>query len=105
MLESLTLIASLSGMLYIGYISLKRIKELEEENDMKNKLLQSRDKFIDGEEKRIKQFKEENKELRFENEEMPKLGAKVIEIINSKDSLVNKYDKIKELVDKYQLDN
>ena len=105
MLECLTLIAGLAGMLYIGYISLKRIKELEEENDMKNKLLQSRDKFIDGEEKRIKQLKEENKDLRFENEEMPKLGMKVIEIINSKDALVNKYDKIKELVDKYQLDN
>ena len=46
MLESFTLIAGLSGMLYIGYISLKRIKELEEENDMKNKLLQSRDKLL-----------------------------------------------------------
>ena len=105
MLEVLILIAGVGGMLYIGLISIHRVNELEEENDMKNKLLQSRDKFIDGQEKRISQYKEENKALRYENEELPKLGRNVIEIINTKDTIVNKYDKIKELVDDYQSNN
>ena len=105
MLELLTLVAGIGGMFYIGAISLHRINELQEENDMKNKLLQSRDKFIDGQEKRIAQYKEENKALRYENEELPKLGRNVVEIINEKHSIVDTYDKIKELVEDYQSDN
>ena len=105
MLEVLILIAGVGGMLYIGLISIHRVNELEEENDMKNKLLQSRDKFIDGQEKRIAQYKEENKALRYENEELPKLGRNVVEIINEKRSIADTYDKIKKLVDDYQSDN
>ena len=43
-------------------------------------------------------IREENKELRYENEELEEFKKKIINIINNKEALVNKYDKIEELV-------
>lgn len=80
-------------------------KQLKEIIDTKTKQLHSRDKLIEGQRAEIHAWQEENKELyeqgrelRNEVEELKLFKEKVISIMNSKDTIVNKYDKIKELV-------
>lgn len=58
---------------------------------------------INKKEKYIRRYKETSKDLRNENEEKSLFINKVVDIMNRKDiNFVDKYDKIKELVDKLQ---
>lgn len=49
--------------------------------------------------------KVENQELKYKNKELKEFKTKVTEIMKRKDSVVGKYDKIKELVDNLETDN
>ena len=80
----------------------KRLKEII---DTKTKQIHARDNLIDELEQEIKQNNEEKKELRNENEELKLFRDDVIRIIKSKDTIVNKYDKINELVDNLEANN
>lgn len=80
-------------------------KQLREIIDTKTKQIHSRDKFIEeqraeihGWQKENKDLYDENKELRYENDELAEFKDKIIRIMTSKDTIVNKYDKINELV-------
>lgn len=58
---------------------------------------------VNKKEKYIRKYKETSKDLRNENEEKSLFINKVVDIMNRKDiNFVDKYDKIKELVDKLQ---
>ena len=81
----------------------KRLKEIIE---TKTRQIHARDNTISELEKLLNEYKEENKELyeqgkdlRNENEELKLFKDKVISIMKSKDTIVNKNDKMNELVD------
>lgn len=81
----------------------KRLKEII---DTKTRQIHARDNKISELEKLLNEYKEESKELyeqgkdlRNENEELKLFKDKVISIMKSKDTIVNKNDKINELVD------
>lgn len=81
----------------------KRLKEII---DTKTRQIHARDNLIDKQREEIHQWQEENKELyeqgkdlRNENEELKLFKDKVISIMKSKDTIVNKNDKMNELVD------
>lgn len=81
----------------------KRLKEIIE---TKTRQIHARDNKISELEKLLNEYKEENKELheqgkdlRNENEELKLFKDKVISIMKSKDTIVNKNDKMNELVD------
>lgn len=83
----------------------ERKRHLREVIETKSKQIANRDKLIDGQRAEIHAWQEENKELyeqgrelRNEVEELKLFKEKVISIMNSKDTIVNKYDKINELV-------
>lgn len=83
----------------------ERKRHLKEVIETKSKQIANRDKLIDGQRAEIHQWQEENKELyeqgrelRNEVEGLKLFKEKVISIMNSKDTIVNKYDKINELV-------
>lgn len=84
-------------------------KQLKEIINTRTKQLYSRDKFIEGQRAEIHAWQEKNKELyeqgrelRNEVEGLKLFKDKITSIINSKDTIVNKYDKINELVCDYQ---
>ena len=60
------------------------IKDLEDQTEVKNAQL---------------------RDLRYENSELSDFKNKIKNIINRKGTIVDKYDKIKELVDNLQIDN
>lgn len=79
-------------------------KQLKEIIDTKTKQIHAREKLLDNQRAEIHEWQQENKalyeeikDLRFENEELKEFKNKVINIMNSKDTIVNKYDKINEL--------
>lgn len=81
----------------------KRLKEIIE---TKTRQIHARDNKISKLEKLLNEYKEESKELyeqgkdlRNENEELKLFKDKVIKIMKSKDTIVNKNDKMNELVD------
>ena len=81
----------------------KRLKEIIE---TKTRQIHARDNKISELEKLLNEYKEESKELyeqgkdlRNENEELKLFKDKVISIMKSKDTIVNKNDKMNELVD------
>lgn len=81
----------------------KRLKEII---DTKTRQIHARDNMINELEKLLNEYKEESKELyeqgkdlRNENEELKLFKDKVISIMKSKDTIVNKNDKMNELVD------
>lgn len=81
----------------------KRLKEIIE---TKTRQIHARDNKISELEKLLNEYKEESKELyeqgkdlRNENEELKLFKDKVIKIMKSKDTIVNKNDKMNELVD------
>lgn len=81
----------------------KRLKEII---DTKTRQIHARDNKISELEKLLNEYKEESKELyeqgkdlRNENEELKLFKDKVISIMKSKDTIVNKNDKMNELVD------
>lgn len=80
-------------------------KQLKEIIDTKTKQIHAREKLLDEQRAEIHAWQEENKELyeqgrelRNEVEGLKLFKEKVISIMNSKDTIVNKYDKINELV-------
>lgn len=80
-------------------------KQLKEIIDTKTKQIHAREKLLDEQRAEIHAWQEESKELyeqgrelRNEVEELKLFKEKVISIMNSKDTIVNKYDKINELV-------
>lgn len=84
----------------------KRLKEII---DTKTKQIHARDNLIDKQREEIHQWQEENKELyeqgkdlRNEVEELKLFRDNVINIVKAKGTIVDKYDKINELVDDYQ---
>ena len=81
----------------------KRLKEII---DTKTRQIHARDNMISELKKQLNEYKEENlelyeqgKDLRNENEELKLFKDKVISIMKSKDTIVNKNDKMNELVD------
>ena len=81
----------------------KRLREIIE---TKTRQIHARDNKISELEKLLNEYKEESKELyeqgkdlRNENEELKLFKDKVIKIMKSKDTIVNKNDKMNELVD------
>ena len=81
----------------------KRLKEII---DTKTSQIHARDNMISELKKQLNEYKEENlelyeqgKDLRNENEELKLFKDKVIKIMKSKDTIVNKNDKMNELVD------
>lgn len=84
-------------------------KRLKETIDTKTKQIHARDNLIDKQREEIHQWQEENKELyeqgkdlRNEVEELKLFRDNVINIVKAKGTIVDKYDKINELVDDYQ---
>lgn len=82
--------------------SRKRLKEII---DTKTKKIHSREKLIDNQREEIHSWQEENnllyesiKDLRSENEELNLFKSDVVNIMQSKGTIVDKYDKINELV-------
>lgn len=80
-------------------------KQLKEIIDTKTKQIHAREKLLDEQRAEIHAWQEENKELyeqgrelRNEVEGLKLFKEKVISIMNSKDTIVNKYYKINELV-------
>lgn len=80
-------------------------KQLKEIIDTKTKQIHAREKLLDEQRAEIHAWQEKNKELyeqgrelRNEVEELKLFKEKVISIMNRKDTIVNKYDKINELV-------
>ncbi|MGN1300544.1 MAG: hypothetical protein ACI4VC_04285 [Clostridia bacterium] len=80
-------------------------KQLKEIIDTKTKQIHAREKLLDEQRAEIHAWQKENKELydqgrelRDEVEELKLFKEKVINIMNGKDTIVNKYDKINELV-------
>lgn len=81
----------------------KRLKEIIE---TKTRQIHARDNKISELKKQLNEYKEENlelyeqgKDLRNENEELKLFKDKVVSIMKSKDTIVNKNDKMNELVD------
>lgn len=77
----------------------KRLKEIIE---TKTRQIHARDNKISELEKLLNEYKElyeQGKDLRNENEELKLFKDKVISIMKSKDTIVNKNDKMNELVD------
>ena len=81
----------------------KRLKEII---DTKTRQIHARDNMISELKKQLNEYKEENlelyeqgKDLRNENEELKLFKDKVVSIMKSKDTIVNKNDKMNELVD------
>lgn len=81
----------------------KRLKEII---DTKTRQVHARDNMISELKKQLNEYKEESlelyeqgKDLRNENEELKLFKDKVISIMKSKDSIVDKHDKMNELVD------
>ena len=81
----------------------KRLKEII---DTKTRQIHARDNLIDKQREEIRMWKEENrvlyeqgKDLRNEVEELKLFRDNVINIVKAKGTIVDKYDKIKELVD------
>lgn len=81
----------------------KRLKEII---DTKTRQIHARDNLIDKQREEIHQWQEENKELyeqgkdlRNEVEELKLFRDNVINIVKSRGTIVDKYDKINELVD------
>lgn len=56
-------------------------------------------------EKKLTEQKDANEDLRNENLENKLFKDKVIRTMNAKDTIVSKYDKIKELISDYQSQN
>ena len=81
----------------------KRLKEII---DTKTSQIHARDNMNREKKKQLNEYKEENlelyeqgKDLRNENEELKLFKDKVVSIMKSKDTIVNKNDKMNELVD------
>lgn len=81
-------------------------KRLRETIDTQIKQIHAREKLLDEQREEIRMWKEENrvlyeqgKDLRNEVEELKLFRDNVINIMKSKGTIVDKYDKIKELVD------
>lgn len=86
---------------------IERKKHLREVIKTKSKQIENRDKLIDGQRAEIHQWQKENKELRFDNEELRELFNKIKNLVE-----INNYNnekiilaKIKELVCDYQSKN
>lgn len=84
-------------------------KRLRETIDTQIKQIHAREKLLDEQREEIRMWKEENrvlyeqgKDLRNEVEELKLFRDNVINIIKAKGTIVDKYDKINELVDDYQ---
>lgn len=81
----------------------KRLKEII---DTKTRQIHTRDNMISELKKQLNEYKEENlelyeqgKDLRNEVEELKLFRDNVINIVKSRGTIVDKYDKINELVD------
>lgn len=81
-------------------------KRLRETIDTQIKQIHAREKLLDEQREEIRMWKEENrvlyeqgKDLRNEVEELKLFRDNVINIVKAKGTIVDKYDKIKELVD------
>ena len=74
-------------------------KSLRETIETKTKQIHTRERLIDELREENTELYEQGKDLRNENEELKLFKDKVISIMKSKDTIVNKHDKINELVD------
>lgn len=61
--------------------------------------------YLKDSEQKLAEQKDENEDLRNENLEDKLFKDKVIRIMNAKDTIVSKHDKIKELISDYQSQN
>lgn len=84
---------------------LEKRRHLKETIKAQSELIHNRESCILGQRDEIREYQkenkalyDENKDLRYENDELSEFKDKVTNIINSKDTIVNKYNKIKELV-------
>lgn len=67
--------------------------------------IEERNILIADMERQAQALYEENKDLRFENEELVDFKRKVITVMTEKGTIVSKYDKINELVNNLQAGN
>lgn len=86
-----------------------RRKEKQSLLEASRKALRNAEKKVEERDRLIKDLQEEaqilietNSDLRFENEELKLFKDKVINTMNKKTTIVDKYDIIKELVNDYQ---
>ena len=68
-------------------------------------MIENRDKLIKDMQEQAKALYEENKDLRYENEELTEFRNKIIKTINNSGTIVDKYDKINELISDDQSQN
>ena len=68
-------------------------------------MIVNRDRLIGDMEDQATLLYNEKKRLTIEIEELKEFKEEVINIMNEKDTIVNKYDKIKELISDYQSQN
>lgn len=68
-------------------------------------MIENRDKLIMDMQEQANALYEENKDLRYENEELTEFRNKIIKTINNSGTIVDKYDKINELISDYQSQN
>lgn len=71
-------------------------------NKEKRNLLKARTKSLINAEKKVEELSKENKVLRYKNKELEQFKNEVIQTMNQKATIVDKYDIIKELVSDYQ---
>lgn len=89
-----------------------RRKEKQSLLEARTRALKLAEIRVEQRNKMIKELQEEaevlidtNSDLRYENEELKLFQNKVISIMTTKGTIVDKYDKIKELVHDYQSTN
>ena len=68
-------------------------------------MIENRDILIKDMEEQAEVQNAELRDLRYENSELFDFRTRVIDIMTRKGTIVDKYDKIKELVDNLQTDN
>lgn len=90
----------------------RKTKELESLVEASRKALKSvekkveeRDKLIKDLQEKIEVLAETNSDLRYENEELKLFKDKVVNTMNKKATIVDKYDIIKELISDDQSEN
>lgn len=71
----------------------------------KQKLIEELEAKIKGKDLVIRRLKESNKKLTTESEKNTEFTQNVINVMNNSGTIVDKYDKIKALVDDYQSNN